>query len=56
VEALRLPQGLAVVGSLWASRLLFEVARVDLRGFVGTVGLDRMLAVCRALGVATASD
>ena len=35
---------------------IFTVAQADLRQFVGTVSLDKMQAVCRALGIATACD
>ena len=35
---------------------LFTVAQADLRQFVGTVSLDKMQAVCRALSIATACD
>jgi len=35
---------------------VFTVAQADLRQFVGTVSLDKMQAVCRALGIATACD
>jgi mRNA interferase MazF len=35
---------------------VFTVAQADLRQFVGTVSLDRMRAVCRALSIATACD
>lgn len=35
---------------------VFTVAQADLRQFVGTVGPEKMRAVCRALSVATACD
>jgi mRNA interferase MazF len=35
---------------------VFTVAQADLRQFVGTVGPDKMLAVCRALAIAAACD
>lgn len=35
---------------------IFTVAQGDLRQFVGTVGSDRMRAICRALSVATGCD
>jgi mRNA interferase MazF len=35
---------------------VFTVAQADLRQFVGTVSLDKMQAVCRALSIATACD
>jgi mRNA interferase MazF len=35
---------------------VFTVAQADLRQFVGTVGPDKMHAICRALGIATACD
>jgi len=35
---------------------IFTVAQADLRQFVGTVSLDKMQAVCRALSIATACD
>lgn len=35
---------------------VFTVAQADLRQFVGTVGPDKMRAICRALGIATACD
>jgi mRNA interferase MazF len=35
---------------------IFTVAQADLRHFVGTVSLDKMQAVCRALSIATACD
>lgn len=35
---------------------LFTVAQVELRQFVGTVGPEKMRAVCRALSVASGCD
>jgi mRNA-degrading endonuclease toxin of MazEF toxin-antitoxin module len=35
---------------------VFTVAQTDLRRFVGTVGSDKMHAICRALAIATACD
>jgi mRNA-degrading endonuclease toxin of MazEF toxin-antitoxin module len=35
---------------------VFTVAQADLHQFVGTVGLDKMEAVCRALSIATACE
>ena len=35
---------------------VFTVAQSDLRQFVGTVGSDKMQAICRALSIATACD
>jgi len=35
---------------------VFTVAQADLRQFVATVGPDKMHAICRALGIATACD
>jgi mRNA interferase MazF len=35
---------------------VFTVAQADLRQFVGTVSVDKMQAVCRALSIATACD
>ena len=35
---------------------VFTVAQSDLRQFVGTVGSDKMHAICRALSIATACD
>jgi mRNA interferase MazF len=35
---------------------VFTVTQSDLRQFVGTVGSDKMRAICRALSIATACD
>ena len=35
---------------------VFTVAQADLRQFIGTVGLAKMHAVCRALAIAAACD
>lgn len=35
---------------------IFTVTQAELRRFVGTVGADKMLGVCRALSIASACD
>jgi mRNA-degrading endonuclease toxin of MazEF toxin-antitoxin module len=35
---------------------VFTVAQTDLRRFVGSVGPDKMRAICRALSIATSCD
>lgn len=35
---------------------IFTVRQADLRRFVGTISVEKMRAVCRALAVATACD
>jgi mRNA interferase MazF len=35
---------------------VFTVAQADLRQFVGSLGIDKMQAVCRALSIATGCD